>query len=107
MPIYEYECDECQHSFEIMQSFQDDPIKICPNCQGHLHRVIQPVGIVFKGAGFYVTDNRRDGGNQPTKSLPAPSGNGQGKRKKQEKEPAPAASSTDSKPPVPVQAKED
>lgn len=58
MPIYAYECKECGVRFERRQSFSDDPISICPECEGQVHRLIQPAGIIFKGSGFYVTDNR-------------------------------------------------
>ena len=58
MPIYVYKCDSCGVAFERRQSFSDAPLNHCPECDGHVHRVIQPVGIVFKGSGFYVTDNR-------------------------------------------------
>jgi predicted nucleic acid-binding Zn ribbon protein len=37
---------------------EDEPVEVCPECGGHVHRLIQPVGIIFKGSGFYVTDNR-------------------------------------------------
>lgn len=58
MPVYVYQCDSCGVAFERLQSFNEDPLNNCPECNGHVHRVIQPVGIVFKGSGFYVTDNR-------------------------------------------------
>ncbi len=58
MPLYEYECEQCGVRFERRQSFADDPVRACPECGGPVHRLIQPVGIVFKGSGFYVTDNR-------------------------------------------------
>jgi len=58
MPTYGYKCDECGIYFERFQHFSEDPIKTCPECGGEVHRVIHPVGIVFKGSGFYVTDNR-------------------------------------------------
>ena len=58
MPIYLYQCDSCGLRFEKMQRMSDDPLTECPECNGHVHRVIQPVGIIFKGSGFYVTDNR-------------------------------------------------
>lgn len=58
MPVYAYECTECGVRFERRQSFSDDPITVCPECEGQVRRLIQPVGIVFKGSGFYVTDNR-------------------------------------------------
>ena len=58
MPVYAYECSECGVRFERRQSFSDDPITVCPECEGQVRRLIQPVGILFKGSGFYVTDNR-------------------------------------------------
>ncbi len=58
MPIYEYECESCGLRFERVQHFSDEPLRTCPECEGPVHRVIQPVGIIFKGSGFYVTDNR-------------------------------------------------
>ena len=58
MPLYEYECESCGVRFERRQHMEDDPIKTCPECCGDVHRLIQPVGIIFKGSGFYVTDNR-------------------------------------------------
>ena len=58
MPIYVYQCDSCGVTFQHRQSFNDTPLADCPECDGHVHRVIQPVGIVFKGSGFYVTDNK-------------------------------------------------
>jgi putative FmdB family regulatory protein len=58
MPIYVYQCETCGLTFERRQRMTEPPLKDCPECEGHVHRVIQPVGIVFKGSGFYVTDNR-------------------------------------------------
>ena len=58
MPLYEYQCQECGLRFERRQSFSDEPVKICPECEGPVVRLIQPAGIIFKGSGFYVTDNR-------------------------------------------------
>lgn len=58
MPIYEYECDICGVHFERLQRITDEPLTKCPECSGHVHRVLQPVGIIFKGSGFYVTDNK-------------------------------------------------
>jgi putative FmdB family regulatory protein len=58
MPIYTYECDECGVRFDARQKFTDDPIAECPECGGYTHRVPQPVGVVFKGSGWYVKDSR-------------------------------------------------
>ena len=58
MPTYEYRCKKCVEHLEVIQSFSDDPLKVCPSCKGQLQKVFSPVGIVFKGSGFYKTDNR-------------------------------------------------
>lgn len=58
MPVYAYQCDECGVRFERRQSFSDAPATVCPECEGKVHRLIQPAGVIFKGSGFYVTDNR-------------------------------------------------
>ncbi len=61
MPTYQYKCEECGVAFERFQHFSEEPVKTCPECEGAVRRVIQPVGIIFKGSGFYVTDNKRNG----------------------------------------------
>ena len=58
MPTYEYRCNSCGEHLEAVQSFSDKPLTKCPNCGGELRKVFSPVGIVFKGSGFYKTDNR-------------------------------------------------
>jgi putative FmdB family regulatory protein len=58
MPTYEYACSKCGEHLEVVQSFNDDPLKKCPACGGPLKKVFGAVGIVFKGSGFYKTDSR-------------------------------------------------
>ncbi len=58
MPIYEYQCLNCKHEFELRQSFSDKPMAVCPVCQGVSQRLFSPVPILFKGPGFYITDSR-------------------------------------------------
>jgi putative FmdB family regulatory protein len=58
MPTYVYQCDKCGVQFERRQRITDDPLTQCPECEGQVHRVFQPVGIVFKGSGWYCTDHR-------------------------------------------------
>ena len=60
MPTYAYACTECDHRFEAVQSFSDDSLTVCPECEGRLRKVFNAVGIVFKGGGFYRTDSRSD-----------------------------------------------
>jgi putative FmdB family regulatory protein len=73
MPLYEYQCGTCGVRFERRQHMNDEPIKICPECGSDVHRLIQPVGIIFKGSGFYVTDNRAKSSTSGTKSAKKPS----------------------------------
>ncbi len=59
MPTYDYECASPEHHrFERFQRFSDPPVQECPECGASVRRVIHPVGVVFKGPGFYKTDTR-------------------------------------------------
>ena len=59
MPTYEYACTSCGEQIEVVQKFTDDPLTVCPSCGNGLRKVFSPVGIVFKGSGFYRTDSRK------------------------------------------------
>ncbi len=61
MPTYEYACRECGHRFEAWQHMTDDPLTVCPKCNGSIRRVLFPAGIVFKGSGFYKTEYGSNG----------------------------------------------
>jgi len=56
MPTYGYECTACTDKFETQQRIKDDPLTICEKCGGTLKKLIYPIGIAFKGSGFYVND---------------------------------------------------
>jgi len=58
MPTYQYLCRNCEHRFDIVQSIHEDPLSVCPECAGTIRRVLHPVGVTFKGSGFYRTDSR-------------------------------------------------
>jgi putative FmdB family regulatory protein len=62
VPTYQYACTECGERLEKVQKFSDDPLTVCPACSGRLRKVFSPVGIVFKGSGFYRTDSRNGNG---------------------------------------------
>lgn len=87
MPIYTYRCENCGVQFERQQKFSDQPLTRCPECSKKaLRKVYQPVGIVFKGSGFYSTDHR------------SPSGSSRASGAKSEGESKPAKTETPSKP---------
>jgi putative FmdB family regulatory protein len=68
VPTYQYACTECGHAFEQFQSFSDDALTVCPECDGRLRKVFNAVGVVFKGSGFYRTDSRSSGSSTSTVS---------------------------------------
>jgi putative FmdB family regulatory protein len=59
MPTYRYRCADCSAEFEQYQKFTDAALTTCPTCHGAIRRVIGPVGVVFKGSGFYINDSRK------------------------------------------------
>ena len=84
MPTYQYTCTDCGEPVEAVQKFTDDPLTVCAVCGGRLRKVFSPVGIVFKGSGFYRTDSRNS-------SVAADA-----KKDKQDKQPAESAKSGES-----------
>jgi putative FmdB family regulatory protein len=67
VPLYEYECDNNGHRFEVIQKFSDPPIQTCPTCGGPVHKLISSPAFQFKGSGWYVTDYaRKDAGGKGT-----------------------------------------
>ena len=71
MPVYTYRCDSCGVQFERHQSFNDAPLKICPECrQKTLRKVITPTRVIFKGSGFYATDHRSPSGSTSSENKP-------------------------------------
>ena len=74
MPTYGYECLSCDNQFEIFQSIKDDALTTCTVCGGTLRKRIYPVGIAFKGSGFYVNDYApKSAGGSGSASSSAPS----------------------------------
>ena len=70
MPTYQYACTACDERLEVVQKFTDDPLTTCEVCGGSLRKVYSPVGIVFKGSGFYRTDSRNGSGSRDGKDKP-------------------------------------
>jgi putative FmdB family regulatory protein len=96
MPTYEYACKKCDEHLEVVQSFKDEPLTVCPNCGGELRKVFGSIGIAFKGSGFYKTDSRP--GKKPSgESKSAGDSMSSGDSKSAESKPAeskPASTST-------------
>lgn len=98
MPTYEYRCEQCGATVEVVQRFSDDPLTTCETCGGALRKVYAPVGIVFKGSGFYKTDSRGSSKRsstpdaKPAAASSEPSGSSDGGgATPASKDPAPAA----------------
>jgi len=70
VPTYEYECGVCHSHFERKQNFDDEPVAMCPKCQGKSHRVIHSVPIIFRGSGFYITDSRKGSDSEKWQEKP-------------------------------------
>jgi putative FmdB family regulatory protein len=83
VPTYQYSCTECGHFFEVVQSFTDDSLTVCPECEGRLRKVFNAVGVVFKGSGFYRTDSR--GSSTSSESSSSSSGEAGGSSSSPEK----------------------
>jgi putative FmdB family regulatory protein len=103
VPTYQYACTECGHAFEQFQSFSDDALTVCPECDGRLRKVFNAVGVVFKGSGFYRTDSRTAGSasssgssGDSSSSGSSDSTSGSGSSTKTESKPAAASSGTSS-----------
>jgi putative FmdB family regulatory protein len=64
MPLYEYECAKCGEKIEVIRSFSDPPLVVCPNCGGKLTKLLSSPAFQFKGSGFYLTDYGKSGSAQ-------------------------------------------
>lgn len=73
MPLYEYQCDACDHRFEVIQKFSDAPLEVCPRCNGAVRKLLSSPAFHFKGSGWYITDYARAGksGGEAGESKPA------------------------------------
>lgn len=71
MPTYEYVCRSCGHRFDVVQSIHDEPLQVCQECHGELRKVMNAVGVHFKGSGFYRTDSRTSKTGAPSAAKPA------------------------------------
>jgi len=75
MPTYVYRCLQCEERFEVQQSFHDGPVSVCTVCgRGPVKKVFTPVGVTFKGSGFYRTDSRSSGSKAASSSTTSANG---------------------------------
>ncbi len=87
MPVYTYRCESCGVQFERQQSFNDEPLKICPECRKKsLKKILSPVGVVFKGSGFYSTDHKSPSGSTSSSAAKKEDKKGESKETKPAKE---------------------
>jgi putative FmdB family regulatory protein len=77
VPTYQYACTDCGDRSEVVQRFTDEPLTVCSACGGKLRKVFSPVGIVFKGSGFYRTDSRDSSSNKSLAGANGSSSNGE------------------------------
>lgn len=96
MPTYQYACNSCGEKLEVVQKFSDDALTVCPACQGELRKVFSAVGIVFKGSGFYRTDNRASSASTTATTTPSKTETKTETKTSTESSAAPAAASTTS-----------
>ncbi|GAA4534746.1 MULTISPECIES: FmdB family zinc ribbon protein [Nonomuraea] len=91
MPTYQYACNDCAEQLEVVQKFSDDALTVCPACEGQLRKVFSAVGIVFKGSGFYKTDNRSSSGSSSSSSSKSDSSSSSKSESKSDSKPAESA----------------
>ncbi|GAB3544971.1 hypothetical protein GCM10027404_02700 [Arthrobacter tumbae] len=98
MPTYAYACRDCGHAFDVQQSFSDDSLTVCPECEGRLRKKFNSVGVVFKGSGFYRTDSRASSSSVETGNSPAakPAGTSSGSEGKAPSTPAKSSGTSSS-----------
>jgi putative FmdB family regulatory protein len=96
MPIYEYKCEN-GHVFDVMQKLSEDPLSSCIECGAPVRKVLHPVGISFKGSGFYSTDYSKKGPKEATQKEPSKSTNGSRSEEKSKEKPAESSSSSGKK----------
>jgi len=105
VPTYAYTCTACGHAFDVHQSFDDAALTVCPECQGRLRKVFSPVGVVFKGSGFYRTDARNGTTTSPSTGSATSTDSSPASSSTPAAAPAAAASSSTHAPSSPTPAK--
>ena len=94
MPLYEYECENCGHRFEVIQKFADAPLAECPKCHGTLRKLVSSPAIQFKGSGWYITDYAKKSGAAAGSSKGEGAGSGSNSGEKSSSSDSSSTSST-------------
>ena len=94
MPTYSYACTSCDNKFDIVQSFSDNALTVCPECSGRLRKLFNSVGIVFKGSGFYRNDSRSTSSSSESSSSSEGSGSSSSEKSSSDKKSSDSSSST-------------
>jgi len=90
VPTYQYQCTECNEALEVQQTFTEEALTVCPDCNGLLRKVFSAVGVVFKGSGFYCNDSR----SASTSSISGTSASTPATPSSSDSKPAPAKTET-------------
>jgi putative FmdB family regulatory protein len=98
VPIYEYKCEGCGETFEVIQKFSDDPLTVHEKCGGAVHRLLSAPAFQFKGSGWYVTDYAKAGTSTPAKTESSDKAESKTETKTETKAEKKTESKTDSKP---------
>ncbi len=104
MPTYSYACTVCGHAFDIQQSFSDDSLTVCPQCEGRLRKVFSSVGVVFKGSGFYRNDARSGAKSSSVPAAPSGSSSTSDSSSSSTKDSSSSSAASASKPSTPAAA---
>lgn len=105
MPTYHYQCDACRHAFDIFQKFSEDTLRVCPECDGSIRRVIQVTPVVFKGSGWYINDSKPKADFGSATAKDGGGDNDKDKGKTEAKPDAPSEAKPETKPDVKTEAK--
>jgi putative FmdB family regulatory protein len=96
LPIYEYKCEGCGETFEVIQKFSDEPLTVHKKCGGHVHKLMSAPSFQFKGSGWYVTDYAKGSGTGPPKGEPSSKGDSDKSDSKSDSGKSDSSSKTDS-----------
>jgi putative FmdB family regulatory protein len=97
MPLYDYRCDKCDETFEVLQKFSDEPLTVHEGCGGKVERLLSAPALQFKGTGWYVTDYAKGGKSPSTSSSNGHSESKSESKKSETKSDSKAASSSSDK----------